>query len=183
MGNQLNIKKIADFESTEKICRICLDKCEEKFISPCLCKGTSKYIHEECLKQWLRQKSEKIIGSQCEVCHHTYSIKIHHSIHLKFLYSNTICAIIFSLSLALLLVISLVLFPFLYPRLFPYSTTIRAILMIVSLFLLIFSTIMTALSLKRVCNIKDIYTWEIEEYKEQKVRNNSIHKFTELTLS
>ncbi|OMJ75250.1 hypothetical protein SteCoe_25647 [Stentor coeruleus] len=183
MGNYLYINKTGNFESMEKICRICLDKSEEKFISPCLCKGTSKYIHEECLKQWLRQKSEKILGSQCEVCHHSYSIKINHSIHLKFLYSNTLCAIIFLLSLALLIVTSLVLFPLLYPKLFPYSTTIRAILMIVSLFLLIFSMIMTTLSLKRVCNINDIYTWEIEEYKEQKARSDSVHKLTDLTLS
>ena len=32
-------------------CRICLEEDEiENLISPCLCRGTSKYIHEKCFK-------------------------------------------------------------------------------------------------------------------------------------
>jgi len=41
------------------ICRICL--CEEDldnhFISPCKCDGTMKYIHMQCLREWLNSKS------------------------------------------------------------------------------------------------------------------------------
>lgn len=41
-------------------CRICLgeeeDKTQNELISPCLCAGTMKTIHVECLKQWLNSK-------------------------------------------------------------------------------------------------------------------------------
>lgn len=33
-------------------CRICLDDVTEEF-TPCLCKGTQKYIHKECLQSWI----------------------------------------------------------------------------------------------------------------------------------
>lgn len=48
-------------ESSVPICRICL--CEEEdrsgnpLITPCKCAGTMKYIHIECLREWLNSKS------------------------------------------------------------------------------------------------------------------------------
>ena len=34
-------------------CRICLEEDEIcNLISPCLCRGTTKYIHEKCLNEW-----------------------------------------------------------------------------------------------------------------------------------
>lgn len=41
-----------------EVCRICLgeedpDDKDDELISPCLCKGTMKYIHLSCLKNWL----------------------------------------------------------------------------------------------------------------------------------
>ena len=43
----------------ESICRICLSDDYEQdnpMISPCKCKGTMKFIHLECLKEWLNCK-------------------------------------------------------------------------------------------------------------------------------
>ncbi|OIV97527.1 hypothetical protein TanjilG_11051 [Lupinus angustifolius] len=38
---------------TEQIqCRICLETDGRDFIAPCMCKGTSKYVHRECLDHW-----------------------------------------------------------------------------------------------------------------------------------
>jgi hypothetical protein len=56
--------------SNKAQCRICLEyENEELMISPCLCNGTQKYVHEGCLKIWLL-KSEKseVELSLCEVC-------------------------------------------------------------------------------------------------------------------
>lgn len=39
-------------------CRICMNEEEtSRYISPCLCKGTSEYVHEECLKMWILEQS------------------------------------------------------------------------------------------------------------------------------
>jgi E3 ubiquitin-protein ligase DOA10 len=43
------------------VCRICLSEEDEPvknpLISPCKCDGTMKYIHMDCLREWLNQKS------------------------------------------------------------------------------------------------------------------------------
>ena len=42
-------------------CRICLEsdcnRCE--VISPCKCKGSSKYVHIECLDQWRTMSEDR----------------------------------------------------------------------------------------------------------------------------
>lgn len=51
-------------------CRICLDNEDPSLmISPCLCNGFQKYVHEDCLKTWLL-KSDKDENelTACEVC-------------------------------------------------------------------------------------------------------------------
>lgn len=63
-------------------CRICMNEEEtSRFISPCLCKGTSEFLHEECLKMWILEQSgvSKIYNDDvhlfliyqiyCEICH------------------------------------------------------------------------------------------------------------------
>lgn len=74
--------KLKDSDSekslNEKICRICFDNGqEEDIISPCSCKGSSKYVHSECLKAWL-VKSGKVSQSIsfCEVCKDDFSMKL-----------------------------------------------------------------------------------------------------------
>ncbi len=50
-------------------CRICLE--EEGFmIQPCMCKGTAKDVHPECLMKWLSISGKK----ECEICKHPYEI-------------------------------------------------------------------------------------------------------------
>ncbi|CAN6728505.1 unnamed protein product [Malus baccata var. baccata] len=41
-------------------CRICLESDGRDFIAPCKCKGTSKYVHRECLDHW---RAVKVIAS------------------------------------------------------------------------------------------------------------------------
>ena len=40
------------------LCRICLENGQvndEELISPCLCSGTHKYVHQRCIKLWLKK--------------------------------------------------------------------------------------------------------------------------------
>lgn len=60
-------------KNEELICRFC--QCEgtddNKLVHPCKCKGSVKWVHEECLRTWLRQ-SHKV---QCELCGYKYVFK------------------------------------------------------------------------------------------------------------
>ncbi len=74
----LHIKNIDNSFENKKICKICLD-CEQnesnKLISPCLCQGSVKYIHELCLKNWILNNPKKNIKeSCCEICNFKYTI-------------------------------------------------------------------------------------------------------------
>ena len=51
----------------ERQCRICLDtETPETMITPCMCRGTSAYIHEACFEQYLEYYPDRI----CRVCHY-----------------------------------------------------------------------------------------------------------------
>ena len=48
--------------STEKICRICFEGSNDMInplVSLCKCMGTVKYIHFECLKDWISKNVVK----------------------------------------------------------------------------------------------------------------------------
>lgn len=91
-------------EVPKKMCRICLEE-ESKtkiIISPCMCTGTSKYIHEECLKKWIIESSNQMYPKtntnvsfadfnsdsekakiRCEICHFNYIMKFYMSRHFS----------------------------------------------------------------------------------------------------
>ena len=73
-------------------CRICLCNIEteiDPLISPCKCSGTMKYIHLNCLKEWLKNKIESRISSKgmsfyikdlsCELCKFSMPSSISHN--------------------------------------------------------------------------------------------------------
>ncbi|KAL4489369.1 hypothetical protein ABPG72_002665 [Tetrahymena utriculariae] len=41
-------------------------------MSPCKCSGSSKYIHERCLKEWIKQTYADFSQAQCEICKQSY---------------------------------------------------------------------------------------------------------------
>lgn len=49
-------------------CRICLDEDGELF-SPCLCRGSVKYVHRECLNTWLAAAQDPL---RCTICRAPY---------------------------------------------------------------------------------------------------------------
>lgn len=58
-------------------CRICFEKEEidNKFISPCLCNGTSKYVHMECLETWRNINKNGPGFNKCMECRYRYKFK------------------------------------------------------------------------------------------------------------
>ncbi|KAJ8133319.1 hypothetical protein O1611_g310 [Lasiodiplodia mahajangana] len=45
----------------------------DRLISPCLCKGSIKYMHEGCLKLWRDENPAK--GYQCDICKYRYRME------------------------------------------------------------------------------------------------------------
>lgn len=54
-------------------CRICLtdEYDKNKFIAPCNCKGTIKYVHNDCFNLYLIKSNPK----DCKVCKYVFNIK------------------------------------------------------------------------------------------------------------
>lgn len=63
----------------EMICRICFtgstdEGTEFEMLAPCLCKGSTKWIHRSCLDKWRKTNLNHTNGHMCEICHHPYAI-------------------------------------------------------------------------------------------------------------
>ena len=58
-------------------CRICFDieTYDDPFITPCSCKGTSKYVHKSCLNTWRHFNREGLGWKQCMECKTEYSTR------------------------------------------------------------------------------------------------------------
>lgn len=59
------------------MCKICFEDGQKKhkkgdLIEPCLCSGSCSYIHEECLKDWIRARKQNMRRPACEICLHPY---------------------------------------------------------------------------------------------------------------
>ena len=68
-------------------CRICLED-EGPFISPCLCSGTMKDIHEECLLKWIHINTQNPYSrAKCELCHLPFLIRFNYPLEkIAYLY-------------------------------------------------------------------------------------------------
>lgn len=55
----------------QDICRVCRSEGspEKPLYHPCICTGSIKYIHQECLLQWLKYSRKEY----CELCNHRFS--------------------------------------------------------------------------------------------------------------
>ncbi|ODN91420.1 hypothetical protein L198_05934 [Cryptococcus wingfieldii CBS 7118] len=53
------------------VCRVCRTGAEEDLplVYPCKCSGSVRYVHPDCLKQWVAQSQKK----HCEICGHKYT--------------------------------------------------------------------------------------------------------------
>lgn len=64
------VKKLY-FSSFADICRVCRSEGspDRPLFYPCVCTGSIKYIHQDCLVQWLRYSRKEY----CELCNHRFS--------------------------------------------------------------------------------------------------------------
>lgn len=69
-------------ESFLKECRICFcteNETENELISPCVCNGSLKYVHRECLQKWRKTLPVEVFKNkrdiQCEICHMYYEFE------------------------------------------------------------------------------------------------------------
>ncbi|PQQ03403.1 putative E3 ubiquitin ligase SUD1 [Prunus yedoensis var. nudiflora] len=63
--------KYDDEEEEEDVCRICRNPgdADNPLRYPCACSGSIKFVHQDCLLQWLNHSNAR----QCEVCKHAFS--------------------------------------------------------------------------------------------------------------
>jgi hypothetical protein len=58
-------------------CRICFgDEDVGRLISPCLCKGSMRFVHLDCLNQWRISAANATSYFQCDQCKYRYSIQV-----------------------------------------------------------------------------------------------------------
>jgi len=57
----------------EIICKICHSPCDidSPYAHPCKCKGTLKFIHVDCLNEWLKLTKTK----KCDICNHPFKFE------------------------------------------------------------------------------------------------------------
>eukprot|EP00931_Biecheleriopsis_adriatica_P111969 TRINITY_DN8646_c1_g1_i1.p1 TRINITY_DN8646_c1_g1~~TRINITY_DN8646_c1_g1_i1.p1 ORF type:complete len:393 (-),score=82.72 TRINITY_DN8646_c1_g1_i1:40-1218(-) len=57
-------------------CRFCLEEAAaEEFVTPCNCEGTSRFVHESCLRRWQAEALTFEHAATCQVCLTDFSIK------------------------------------------------------------------------------------------------------------
>lgn len=68
---------MAYYDDDLEECRICFDIETEKnkFISPCRCSGTSKFVHIKCINKWRSVNKGKDAYNQCMECRENYIIR------------------------------------------------------------------------------------------------------------
>ncbi|KAF3587746.1 hypothetical protein F2Q69_00026322 [Brassica cretica] len=71
-GSDEIIIKAEDLESvsaSSSCCRICLENDRgDELISPCMCKGTQKFVHLSCLDHWRSLNDGSFAFSNCTTC-------------------------------------------------------------------------------------------------------------------
>jgi len=64
------------FSEEMPICRICLDDTEqETLFQPCLCSGSSGWVHEQCLTEWRLTAPNPEAFNKCFSCNYTYKLQ------------------------------------------------------------------------------------------------------------
>ena len=61
----------------ESVCRMCHSEGESDrpLFYPCKCSGSIRYVHQDCLIQWLKVKHKSLTDSKCELCGETYKFR------------------------------------------------------------------------------------------------------------
>lgn len=75
----LSCSSVPDKDKVIGTCRICFEQetaesqdRSNPLICPCMCSGSSKYVHRQCLQQWRKTNHRADASYQCEVCKYRY---------------------------------------------------------------------------------------------------------------
>ncbi|XP_071930911.1 probable E3 ubiquitin ligase SUD1 isoform X2 [Coffea arabica] len=70
-SNSAAVSRFDDDDEEEDVCRICRNPgdTDNPLRYPCACSGSIKFVHQDCLLQWLNHSNAR----QCEVCKHSFS--------------------------------------------------------------------------------------------------------------
>lgn len=80
INSQLDLKEA----SQKRLCWVCFgteqddsENCPNVWICPCQCKGTMKWVHEECLQRWIDEKQKRAFSSRvsCSQCRTHYVVR------------------------------------------------------------------------------------------------------------
>jgi len=102
--NDIEINDInSNSEKPRPVCRICRDDdSSSELIVPCRCRGTVKYIHRECLNEWLKTVNkvvlpfghQNLMNAKCNLCNYKYQWEGSQKSLFILKYSNLISATI-----------------------------------------------------------------------------------------
>lgn len=69
-------KAPSEDEDSQPSCRICFGGSESgRLISPCLCSGTMRFVHMDCLNMWRFASANPQSSFRCDQCHFEYSVQ------------------------------------------------------------------------------------------------------------
>ena len=71
--NYHNIGSIEEQLNQGDVCRICFDG-GEGLIAPCLCAGSSKWVHRRCLDNWRATRHNPQCFTHCNTCNYKYRV-------------------------------------------------------------------------------------------------------------
>ncbi|GAA5992084.1 hypothetical protein JCM10908_000737 [Rhodotorula pacifica] len=77
-GATVNSEAPATDPVEDKMCRICFDGPDQqlgKLFSPCLCRGTSRYVHTACLEAWRKASPNARAFWECQQCGYRYRLQ------------------------------------------------------------------------------------------------------------
>jgi hypothetical protein len=90
-GQLMGLSGVSAYSASDRSCRICFEGREtgsNPLFNVCLCTGTVKYVHFECLRSWFRSKTVRFEAPhclyycyeplQCEICRYAISNEVLH---------------------------------------------------------------------------------------------------------
>ena len=165
----------------QNFCRICMDTNSptNRLISPCRCRGSLRYIHEECLKTWLSTREGEITEMKCELCNSDF--------RMEFVVGNvcrpkqsfdegfTQCLfvpLLIGVSALLLFVMALLIERFGESE---NDTSYSIVLIIICLVSVVFLLVLVVYSLKQSCISRELVQWNIlNQYFHEEEENLSL---------
>jgi hypothetical protein len=166
----------------EKLCRYCLDTelPANRLISPCACKGSMKFVHEDCLKVWISLQPSSADSHKCDLCKTELKIEMKFSRHCSFKNFGKHCFKILTFPVLIVFITCVYITVLVYlikgniQGSLKLSETLYLLLILCSCFTLVTAmTVMLYRSIRDGCCEKKIMVWNILEPEVEKEEDDS----------